>query len=577
LQNVDIQAYNQITQAIACLFQFIVPIVYVHILMPLYFTLMTLPVYVMMTLVVKRYWNTFVPLRYLTHVSKSETDSCLTDVEHSNSFVRALQKGTFRFDEFQVKIANQIKADVCTTTFCKRWVIMRVYLLLAFYTTTMVCMMMWIPNIVTFGAVGLCLSNLLKIACGIESDVEVATSSQFQFISMNRIFEYTKLPQERDYELPGDKDCKSLVVTVWRGKLGKLSIMKDVDGNTVRPVKIVRKTLSAKAGGDSAVVVLEEYTGGDQRSGAAAFVPASGMTFSSLDPKDDELLKATNWHRLERVNGSQGTIDSIAHELCNGHQAQVKLHIQSGWLADGAQIIIEDLTVRYGDIPRDIIKNLSLEIEPRSKVGVVGTTGCGKSTLLLALLRILEPREGRILINGIDTQKIGLGCLRQNVGLVPQDPVLFQCSVRDNLDGYREFDDAAIWAALRMVQLEQTVKDLEGGLDHLLTAGFSNLSFGQRQLLCLSRVVINNSRLILLDEATSALDPHTQELVQTTIEKGFPSSTIVVIAHRLETILDFDMIVVLEEGRIAEKGSVAALRKSKDGIFSKMLAAKGTW
>jgi len=570
LQNIDIQAYNQISQSIACGWGVLVPLVYVHVIMPLYFTFITLPIYALLLMVVRRYWNTFVPLRYLTHVSKSETDSTLTDVEHSNSFVRALQKGKFRFDEFQIKICNQIKADVATTVFCKRWVIMRLYLILAWYVCLMVIIMIWVPNACSFGAVGLCLANLLRIAMGIENDVEIATNSQFQFISMNRVHEYTKLPQEAALELPGDAHYKSFTLTLWRSRLGKLEIAKDANGNTETPIRIVKTTVGRE------VTVLEEYAAGG-KSSVASFVPSKFVAFQDLDPKTPELSQATSWHRLVGVNAAKGTADSIAHELCSGSHGQVKLNIQSGWLLDGAHVVIEDLVVGYGDIPRDILKSVSLEITPRTHVGVVGTTGCGKSTLLLSLLRILEPRKGRILLDGVNTQDVGLGLLRSTLGLVPQDPVLFQCSLRDNLDPFHEYDDDHIFEALRVVQLDEAVKELENGIHYYLQAGSTNLSFGQRQLLCLCRIVVKQSKLILLDEATSALDPSTQELVQKTIETRFPDSTLVVIAHRLETILDFDMIVVMDEGRIVEKGPVQALKNIKGGIFARMLAAKTTW
>merc|ERR1719163_1214543 len=118
-----------------------------------------------------------------------------------------------------------------------------------------------------------------------------------------------------------------------------------------------------------------------------------------------------------------------------------------------------------------------------------------------------------------------------------------------------------------MVQLEELVKELDGGLSFHIQQGSTNLSFGQRQLLCLARVIIKQSRIIILDEATSALDPNTQELVQDTISNRFPNSTLVVIAHRLETILEFDQIVVMKEGHIIENGTVQALKDMKDGRF----------
>merc|ERR1719277_1445107 len=123
-------------------------------------------------------------------------------------------------------------------------------------------------------------------------------------------------------------------------------------------------------------------------------------------------------------------------ELCAGTAESLVVEVQSGWLADGARVEIENLTVGYADVPRDVLKGISLRFEPRTKVGIVGTTGCGKSSLLLVLLRILEPRAGRVLLNGVDTRDVGLATLRRALGLVPQDPVLFSGTLRSNLDPF---------------------------------------------------------------------------------------------------------------------------------------------
>jgi len=267
----------------------------------------------------------------------------------------------------------------------------------------------------------------------------------------------------------------------------------------------------------------------------------------------------------------------MAESLCKAERHEVLIEAQSGWLAEGAEVVIEDLRAGYGDIPRDVLKDVNIIVDPRTKAGIVGTTGCGKSTLLLTMLRILEPREGRILMNGVDTQQIGLETLRHAVGLVPQDPVLLQTSIRENLDPFWLFSDEEIWTGLALVQLTDVVKQMQYGIWTPLSADGGNLSFGQRQLLCLARTVIRQPSLILLDEATSALDPATQELVQKTIESSFPLSTIIVIAHRLETILNFDQVIVMEQGSVAEKGSPTDLAQVKGGLFARMIEAKRTW
>jgi len=193
-----------------------------------------------------------------------------------------------------------------------------------------------------------------------------------------------------------------------------------------------------------------------------------------------------------------------------------------------------------------------------------------------SLLRMLEPRDGRIYLEGVDTQQLGLSTLRQSVGLVPQDPVLLQGTLRFNIDPFQWYDDDAIWEALEMVHMADFVKyDLKDGLNFQVNGEGLNLSFGQRQLISFARNVVRGPKLLLLDEATSAIDPKAQETLQATVEKAFEESTIIVIAHRLETILNFDLAVVMDRGKIAEKGSVRELSQVKGGRFAKMLAAKG--
>jgi len=273
------------------------------------------------------------------------------------------------------------------------------------------------------------------------------------------------------------------------------------------------------------------------------------------------------------VNGAHRSAAEIAEELCAGGSKDLTLYVESGWLADGVKVEIQGLRAGYAGVSRDILQSINLCIPRRCRAGIVGKTGCGKSTLLLSILRILEPRSGRICLEGVDTQLVGLRALRSAIGLVPQDPVLLQGPLRYNIDPMGLYSDERIWAALGLVQLEGHVRGLEGGLDFKIRDEGSNLSFGQRQLLNLARNVLRRPMLLLLDEATSALDPRLQELLQATVVEAFPDSTIVVVAHRLETILGFDMVAVLHDGRVVEQGGVRELSQASGGALAKMLAA----
>merc|ERR1719464_163358 len=186
LMNLDNNTFNQITIMIGLGFQVLVPILYIHVLMPIYFTALTIPFYVLMFAMSRRYWRTMVPMRYLTHCSKSCTDDLLTEVGHSNVSVRAMRKQDYRLAMFQKLLTNQIKADIGCGLVLQRWLVGRLYLLSGFFITLMVIIAFWVPGTITFGAVGLCLCNCFQVVTSIEQYISATANAQFQFITLNR-------------------------------------------------------------------------------------------------------------------------------------------------------------------------------------------------------------------------------------------------------------------------------------------------------------------------------------------------------------------------------------------------------
>merc|ERR1719272_2822817 len=224
LINIDVNTYNHITQLIAVIWTNAVPLVYLHILMPVYFTCACIPFYYLMFCLVRRFWNTMVPMRYLVHVSKSYTDTTLTEVDNSNAFVRACRKGDYRFAEFQRMMKDQIKADVTTQAFLKRWLVNRLFLMMGFFVCSMVLIALWVPNSIAIGGIGLCLANMFQMIVAIETDIDTTMKAQFQFISMKRLHDYTVLEQEAAYEKKSDIPYKNYCIKVKRAKLGTLKI-----------------------------------------------------------------------------------------------------------------------------------------------------------------------------------------------------------------------------------------------------------------------------------------------------------------------------------------------------------------
>ncbi|XP_037273101.2 ATP-binding cassette sub-family C member 3-like [Rhipicephalus microplus] len=229
---------------------------------------------------------------------------------------------------------------------------------------------------------------------------------------------------------------------------------------------------------------------------------------------------------------------------------------------------------RPGTLP-DVLKGVTFVVEPHEKVGVVGRTGAGKSSLVLALLRVLRASRGRILIDGVDVSTVPLRKLRSAVTVIPQDPSLVRGSLRDNLDPTRSHSDAQLWTALRQAHLSDVVAGRQEGLLLETGDGGSNLSVGQRQLVCLARALLRGPKILVLDEATSQMDGDTDHLIQATLRDAFAECTVIAIAHRIHTVLDYDKILVMSEGTVLEYGPVKTLLSDTTSAFYAMARNAG--
>ncbi|KAJ8905437.1 hypothetical protein NDN08_001944 [Rhodosorus marinus] len=219
------------------------------------------------------------------------------------------------------------------------------------------------------------------------------------------------------------------------------------------------------------------------------------------------------------------------------------------------------------------LKGVDLSVDPLWKVGIAGRTGSGKSSLTVSLFRLVEKAEGSILIDGIDISTIGLKDLRSKLGIIPQDPVIFSGTVRLNIDPLHTRTDAELWNVLELVQLKQVIANLFGGLDADVAEGGENFSQGQRQLFCIARAIIRNPKVLVMDEATANVDVETDTVVQKTIRSEFKGSTVLTIAHRINTIIDSDRVAVIDNGFVKEYESPACLLRQKSA-FSDLVDAQ---
>ncbi|KAI0806225.1 multidrug resistance-associated ABC transporter [Irpex lacteus] len=254
------------------------------------------------------------------------------------------------------------------------------------------------------------------------------------------------------------------------------------------------------------------------------------------------------------------------------------------WPAKGA-IKCEDLVIRYApDLP-NVLHKLNFEVKPGEKIGVLGRTGSGKSTLALSFFRFVEPTEGRIIIDDVDIAKIGLSDLRSKLTIIPQDPTILSGTLRSTLDVFNGYKDPEIYEALRRVHLIPSSDSTEEidtlntnvfrNLDSPVSEGGDNFSTGEKQLLCMARAILKRTKLLMMDEATASVDYATDELIGKTIRQEFAESTILTIAHRLRTIIDYDRVMLLDQGRIAEFDKPAVLLADPSSKFHSLCKATG--
>lgn len=300
-------------------------------------------------------------------------------------------------------------------------------------------------------------------------------------------------------------------------------------------------------------------------------------------------------------------------EYANKNQeapAQTDVVLPKNWPQAG-QIEFRNYSTRYREGLDLVIQNIGFTVLPTEKVGIVGRTGAGKSSLTLALFRIIEAANshwakashnradmdadlgsekeavadlekvqveedgGSIWIDGVDISTVGLKDLRQHLAIIPQEPILFVGTVRDNLDPFEEMQDAELWEALERAHLKDHVASLEGGLSFKVSQNGDNFSVGQRSLICLARALLRKTKILVLDEATAAVDVETDELIQKTIRSEFKDRTILTIAHRIKTVMDSDKILVLEKGRVEEFEAPTVLLLRPDSLFYSLALQAG--
>lgn len=313
-------------------------------------------------------------------------------------------------------------------------------------------------------------------------------------------------------------------------------------------------------------------------------VPAENNTYSvgDVDPihtlqgkSDAGGLKQEEYQSI-RTDDDENKAQEVGEETSVGLSAVV-VHthddatVPSNWPATGA-IVLDNVWMQYRDNP-PVLRGLTLRIAGGERIGVCGRTGAGKSSVMMALFRVVELSAGHIYLDGRDIAQVPLTQLRSSLAIIPQDPVLLTGTLRFQLDPFLQYSDAEVWQVLQQVNLLSMVESLPMGLEEPIAEGGENLSQGQRQLLCIARALLRCAKCLIVDEGTSAVDPHTDALIQTVLREQvrLRGTTVLAIAHRLQTIVDFDKIVVLGQGRLLEYDTPQALLQNPQSVFASML------
>ena len=240
----------------------------------------------------------------------------------------------------------------------------------------------------------------------------------------------------------------------------------------------------------------------------------------------------------------------------------------NNWPNEG-KITFKDLSIKYRPNTEIVLKNLNFEILSGEKIGICGRTGSGKSTICLSIFRLIESFEGTIFIDDIDIKNIGLNLLRQNLTYIPQEPILMEGTLKFNIDPFNLYENDKIIEILKNIGFNYTEDD-DKILDKHIEVNGNNLAVGEKQLVCIARAVLKQTKILIMDEATANIDVKTEEKIQKILNSIFKDCTILTVAHRIKTIINYDKILVLEKGKILEFDSPQNLLKNRDSYFYRL-------
>ncbi|XP_025835581.1 probable multidrug resistance-associated protein lethal(2)03659 [Agrilus planipennis] len=276
-----------------------------------------------------------------------------------------------------------------------------------------------------------------------------------------------------------------------------------------------------------------------------------------------------NWAELEtKMTNVQRVLEfeTIESETDSGNRPKE-------WPNKG-KIEFRKVSLRYKADSNNVLNDLNFTIEPQQKIGIVGRSGAGKSSIIAVIFKLYDV-EGQILIDDVDIRNVSNEYIRNSISIIPQDPILFPGTLRDNVDPKGKSTDADIWDALEKVEMKSTISNFKKGIDTEIPEGGSIFSAGQRQLICFARSILKHNNILVLDEPTANMDPQTDALIQKIVKSRFENCTVLTIAHRLSSVMNADKIMVIDSGRVIEYDDPNVLKANSDSLFHRMLKRAG--
>lgn len=529
IRQIDFNLWVKMASLTCLVFGVMCPMIYVHSVLPLHFTLLVLPIYGSMYVFVKCFFGALPGFQRLSREQSTCIHAAVADMHHGGMSVRAFGRGSHVIGSHSALVSSYASSWHMANVVGAQWLAIRlvsclacVYSLVALIGTTTTSLM---PE----GTFGLALLFCVLAFQSSEVGISTCIGLQSEFVAVKSLQACTGQPAESVLSAVADQHHVAFGFEIERSIVGTLKIGTNDEGNILVLDKNGKILLQASE--DRQRLTAQE--------GALCDLGAPGEQLARTAEQQCAIVS---------VDGAAASAQRMADAICSpGHHI---VYVRGGWLPKGAQLNVTEFSVGYRHSSLACLRGVTLRCGPGEKLGIAGVEGSGKSTLLWALLRIVEPRMGKVELNGVDCSKVSVRTLRSVMGLVPQDPVLFQGSLHASFDPLGKHANENLYEALRSVGLEKFT---------YASASSQHMSQGERQLFAFARMVLLQPPLLLIDELAPGLGARALGSMQQALRSTFPSSSALVVSRRADWLSACNRVAMLSEGEVVEAGPPASV------------------